>query len=661
MACLLVWGFLSITQESPFQFSEKPFYRPVAVFAARGLPEMEAEQLRISKILDKLPQPNRPPTGGSTGYLSLPAEQGAIEVRLKWDEPQVIDAIAMVPSQNPSYINESWPLALPLRTEFLFLIDGLEVYRITFDADGLPGGKPRNTLPFFADFPPVTADTVLMRDVRVPNAPREISLSEIMVFSGKQNIAHSAQIASTSERTGIPGFSLKYLCDEQTPLGLPQTYDPGTEVGYKTKPHADAESSEEIWLRWQTPVLLDEIRLYPVEGTLGTSDPGAGMPRRVVVETRSGSQASWEPCVDTGKSIEITRGFNPIPIRFPEVECREMRMITTLLYKKPDGPAILALAEIEARHRNQPLALPGEPWTPDMFSSEKAPTLDGIERSWSLASLADGKTTFGKILGEREWMKLLAQQADLIVRQQISLPEIEALRKSGDRLCWRLTLAIPFLVIVSLIAWQSITQTRNMQDARRIRDRLAADLHDDLGSNLSTIAKYAESLQSQPGHNARSVAALVRLTRDSVGSLKEMVSITAPRITRSQNLITSLRNIAEIHCVGVTHDFEVEKSLETIDCSPLLRRNLRLFLKEALNNAVSHSGASHIAIRITRDDTGIPRLAIEDNGSGLPTGDEDDDIALSTLRIRAGDMGADFGAENAPGGGCRIRLGLPFV
>jgi signal transduction histidine kinase len=152
-----------------------------------------------------------------------------------------------------------------------------------------------------------------------------------------------------------------------------------------------------------------------------------------------------------------------------------------------------------------------------------------------------------------------------------------------------------------------------------------------------------------------------RLIRESLGSLKEMVSFTTPQISRPISLVERLREIAEIHCGDTPHDFSAAPGLEGISVSSAHRRCLRLFLKEAVNNAVRHSGAGRIDFQIRREEDGRIWLSVCDDGKGLPADVIGKSEALPTLRLRAQEMDARFRVSNPPGGGCEVAVTIRAV
>jgi signal transduction histidine kinase len=303
-------------------------------------------------------------------------------------------------------------------------------------------------------------------------------------------------------------------------------------------------------------------------------------------------------------------------------------------------------------------------------ASESAPKSEGLplgqlRRFWSLSALYDGQSTEGQLLDERTWAKQLARRSDLRAEQGQLMLRLESTAMLANRLCWRVTVGVPLCVLLLMIGGFVYTYMQHRQQVRRVRNQLAADLHDDLGSNLSAIAAYTSQLRRRLvktiGEESLplELPPLERLTRECLGSLKEMVSVTAPQITKHVPLVDRLRDVADIHRAGLPLAFEVSPECEHWDIQQAKRRSLRLFLKEALNNIIRHSGASSIQIRLGHEQGERYWLRICDDGCGLSEEALEAFRDGSTLRYRANELESDFEVRNLASGGLEVAVAIP--
>ena len=664
--CIMTgWLFFKLTAISPFHFEEKPIYRPLIRWVQPDLSIQEARLADIRIALEDLPDSTQPPTGGTLGYLSQDHQAGSkpTEVRFEWTEGVTVDALSLVPAQHPNSINRKVSLGLPASTEFLLLRNGIARHRVVFELAVGAERDRRATLPFFAEFEPVEVDTVVMRDVGGSRSPRGTAIGEVFVFSGARNLAPTARVSSKTTRTeAIPGAALAYINDEQTGLGLPQQNLRQAKAGYCSRPYRDSHRSVLLEMRWDSPVTVDECRLYPCERLLAASESAAGFPTGFWIEAWSDEPANWQRLKTTLREDFPAPGLNPVSLRFPAISCQRLRLVASDLWQRPPAPATFALSEIEARHDGKPVLPRFRPEASEAMQDALAQEIGGMKQFWSLAGINDGMTTAGRILHERDWLRELARRADLLNEQALLQAAIQPAVQAADRLCWRVSLATPLTLLLGAFAWLARQQHLHRVRIRRVRNQLAADLHDDLGSNLSAIAAYAEQINRRLSTDERSAPAqfapMQRLIWESLGSLREMVSVTSPQITRRIPFVERLHDLAEIHRAGLPITYHIAPDLQILEVDPAHRRTLRLFLKEALTNILRHSQARHIDLALRRDSTGIVWLRVRDDGTGLD-GEQLKAMRIeSTLRLRAEEIGSRFSVDLPAEGGTEVAISI---
>jgi signal transduction histidine kinase len=107
--------------------------------------------------------------------------------------------------------------------------------------------------------------------------------------------------------------------------------------------------------------------------------------------------------------------------------------------------------------------------------------------------------------------------------------------------------------------------------------------------------------------------------------------------------------------------FDLEEEIPDLHFDLGGRRNLFLAVKEAINNAVRHSGASEMVLRIHRQKNEIV-VRIEDNGKGFdPELADQQGNGLINMRKRVGEGGGVCSIASRPGGGCCVTLAVPLV
>jgi signal transduction histidine kinase/ligand-binding sensor domain-containing protein len=198
----------------------------------------------------------------------------------------------------------------------------------------------------------------------------------------------------------------------------------------------------------------------------------------------------------------------------------------------------------------------------------------------------------------------------------------------------------------------------------RVRTRIATDLHDELGANLSRISILSEVASRRAGADAdvrMQVGEIGRSARELVDVASDIVWSTDPRRDDLQSIVVRLRAFAGdvLEARGMAWSLEAPQEPERIKLSPDQRRHLYLVLKEAIHNAARHSAAKRVEVAIARRGD-VLEASVRDDGCGLPEQGSAHGNGLANMRVRAGEAKASLDIHSEPGRGTEIRLALPL-
>lgn len=253
--------------------------------------------------------------------------------------------------------------------------------------------------------------------------------------------------------------------------------------------------------------------------------------------------------------------------------------------------------------------------------------------------------------------------------------EIDMLR--GDELRWlRLTVAgirdpgksDPVAI---LLVGHDITESRRAGVELRMsvnalhrlveaREQLAADLHDGILQSLYGIGLRLEAARAALDDRP----ALDEHLDRAVGQVRESMA-------EVRQFIREERNSGGMHwedtLTGLVRGLEVDGGPGLTIHLPravaaavpnALCNDLVFIAREAVSNAMRHSGAARVTVRLTAEESGI-RLEIEDDGRGLPTRETTDGFGLLNMTRRASQIGAVLTLQTGAGTGTLVRLDLP--
>ncbi len=228
-------------------------------------------------------------------------------------------------------------------------------------------------------------------------------------------------------------------------------------------------------------------------------------------------------------------------------------------------------------------------------------------------------------------------------------------------------LATAALIILLLTAVLGRLVRRRQQAAKaaaanaaleKERRRLARDLHDQLGPELTTLALHrgeppgANPAPNSPSRIGGQISEIVWLTKpenDTLPNFADYVSEHAARVLAS---------------AGVRANLDVPTGLPPRPIAGEFRRELFLAFKEALANAVAHAHATEIRVSFVLANDSL-ELTVADNGSGFdpstikPAAGHGN--GLGNLRSRLQELGGTCEIHSAPGQGTRVSLRAPLT
>jgi len=168
-------------------------------------------------------------------------------------------------------------------------------------------------------------------------------------------------------------------------------------------------------------------------------------------------------------------------------------------------------------------------------------------------------------------------------------------------------------------------QERQLAERRREieqeRTRVAQDLHDELGATLTEVSMLGSLIQTPslpPETRAAHLEKLVRVSRAVVATLDEIVWAVNPKYDSVASLASYYSLFAQrfLNLAGMACRLAVAETFPVAPLDSRLRHGVFLAFKEALNNAVRHSGATqvHIEMNVAAH---VLRIVIADNGRGF--------------------------------------------
>jgi signal transduction histidine kinase/ligand-binding sensor domain-containing protein len=250
--------------------------------------------------------------------------------------------------------------------------------------------------------------------------------------------------------------------------------------------------------------------------------------------------------------------------------------------------------------------------------------------------------------------------------------EIEVVPQFWERRSVRALAGLMFVAAVALLVWnwerarsqQRLRQLEIQRAMDQVRQRIARDIHDDLGSGLTEITLLSDNLTNN-GNDAQAMKKTVRHISDRARTLTrqmdEVVWAINPQTDTLDSLATYLNDFAQerLALAGIRCRLNTAAELPNLRLSADIRHSLYRAAKEALNNAIKYSGATEVAVTIESRGDDLSFL-IQDNGCGFdPHQQFKRGNGLRYMRQRLEEIGGRCEMASKMGVGTSVCLTIP--
>jgi len=196
------------------------------------------------------------------------------------------------------------------------------------------------------------------------------------------------------------------------------------------------------------------------------------------------------------------------------------------------------------------------------------------------------------------------------------------------------------------------------------RARIAHDLHDELGADITEISMLATRARREDGREC--MEQVVDKARQMVGKLEEIVWAMNPEHDSLGALVDYYSFFADRFLGLANIRLVVDSSADAADLAVDARMRHQLFLvfREALANVVRHSGADEVRVAVAVEDRRRLRVVVEDNGRGLAAEGGADGKAghegIASMRRRIEALGGEFAIAGEEGEGTSVSFSVPL-
>ncbi len=633
------------------------------------LRRIEARLNEIAREMDRLPVARERPWGSRYGHRSadLPEETTPDWVQLDLGGRTMVDMVALLPA-NLSYRGDAgarYGFPKRFRVEISNHPDMREAV-VLVDRSGSDVPNP-GKYPLVFDFEPVAG-----RYLRITSLKHDLddgayfwALEELMVMEGNMVASGESAVSTSSSLNLFPQWVAPRINDGQSGLGMPvDVTAPSPTQGYLSAGLNMTEAGKplvpELW-KWCAvdlgkPEAIEQVRILPLESEAHEVVGGRGFPRRfrlqlatdpgfndVVWETRRGDFALGYPA---GCSINVG---------VPGVEARYVRISTGSMWSRDDY-YIFGLSELQVYGSGRNLALGKPVHVKD--ETDKPP-----EAGWAPAALVDGYTSRHRLIEWPEYLRLMDKRGRL-EREKAGLETRRTAKlKAGREILGVASVSAGVLVVGAWIWGMIRHRVVRRREVEQLRQQIARDLHDDIGSNLGGIVLLSEigSEHSPDETSRKDFLAIRKAAEDASLSMRDIVWLIQREPVGLKDFVTRMRQSLRTILNHPDISFEVEpETFRDRRLSLLFRRHVFLAFKEALNNVRKHARTHRAAVKVEIKPDRL-RFTVRDEGVGfVPEEVGGTGQGLGNLRRRASRVSGSLRIDSAPGKGTEITFEAPF-
>ncbi|HZV44944.1 MAG TPA: ATP-binding protein, partial [Saprospiraceae bacterium] len=261
-------------------------------------------------------------------------------------------------------------------------------------------------------------------------------------------------------------------------------------------------------------------------------------------------------------------------------------------------------------------------------------------------------------------------------KKEVAIAKLNAEKLLGaEKIARQRVLNFSLLAMAGLILVSGSVVFRNVQKKRvaekqvailekqnaieTMRSKIASDVHDEMGANLTRLGLNAEQLLISPAvpEKEKQLAEKMSLqSKEIITGMREIIWASNPANDNLRSMLGFMRQYIDRFFDGtqIRPTVNFPHDAGEITLHPEVRRNLFLILKESLNNAVKYSGSDRIDIDFHTEVDKF-QFKVKDYGKGLEDNNKDDfSNGLHNMQQRAEQIQSLFKLITAPGQGVQI-------
>jgi ligand-binding sensor domain-containing protein/two-component sensor histidine kinase len=342
-----------------------------------------------------------------------------------------------------------------------------------------------------------------------------------------------------------------------------------------------------------------------------------------------------------------------------EVSITDFKLFNT--YLPPDS--IMNLDKVRLEHNQNSITI--EFATLSYLQRDKTTyfyMLEGLDPNWIRADMGLF-ANYALLLPGSYTFKVMCRNADGVDSPTITMLEIEV-EPPFYQTWWFISLLV--LLLLGIIYMVHRLRLNRLLEMERVRTRIARDLHDDMGSTLSTINILSEMARMKVNKDTGKTAEyLTKISDNSSRMMEAMDDIVwsiNPMNDSMQRITARMREFATgvLEARNIEFSFRVDDEVAELKLDMEERRDLFLVFKEAVNNLAKYSQCKNAQIELRVNKHKL-QMMIRDDGIGFDPELADSGNGLNNMRKRAQSLKGKLLIESSADKGSTILLEVPLT
>ena len=263
--------------------------------------------------------------------------------------------------------------------------------------------------------------------------------------------------------------------------------------------------------------------------------------------------------------------------------------------------------------------------------------LDGLQEEWQYTNASSRVANYTNLSPGTYIFKVRGSNSDGVWNNNFASVKIIILAPFWQK--WWF-IAFSLIIIAFLLYYISTVRIKNLLAIEKLKSKLAADLHDNIGSGLTEISILSEvasrNITSHKDAAEKELGKISDLSRQLVDNMSDIVWVVNPKRDSLHDLIIRLKDSygEVLNSLGISFKTINIDKIENVKLPMEFKQNLYLIFKEAINNSIKHSGCNRIILDANfRND--VIEISVSDNGKGFDKNEVEFGNGIRNIENRA--------------------------